>query len=335
MDNKFIPVVADDNGYAEHKLCFWEGEPGKSPIVELSFPSRAAMGAQSMSMEGQLSGVYQIGDSRWTVGSHVHDPENTRAGEYAKSDLNTVLVNHALIHAGFSGKDVRVATGLPYEDFYDEDGMRVDYIESVKESIRREVSALGKTDVANIVDNKVYPESTAAWIDVSVDTETGEVTAENENGVAVVDIGGNTTDVTYINPGNTDINRERSGTREIGVLHVRDKLRRLFMKSFDVDEVSDAQLDKALRTKTFKLFGEEQDVTELVSEAIRDVGQKVLNFVSEKVGTGAQLDYIVFVGGGAELMRDVVSNYGHALVPERPQFANARGMLKHWTYLIG
>ncbi|MFK5948881.1 MAG: ParM/StbA family protein [Methylococcales bacterium] len=335
MNNQESCIVADDNGYAEHKICFWKGEPGKSEIVEMSLPSRAAIGSQALTLEGNLSGVYEINGTRWTVSAHVSDPENTRSGDYATSDLNTVLVNHALVLAGFSDKNVRLATGLPYANFFDENGIRIDYVSKVKKTIKRDVKSLGGSELANIIENNVYPESTAAWIDFSVDSETGELIAENENGVAVVDIGGNTTDVTYINAGSESLNRERSGTREIGVLHVRDKLKNLFKVNFEIDEVSDAQLDIALRTNKFKLFKKEHDVTELVEVAKKDVGQKVLNFVTEKVGKGTQLDYIVFVGGGAELLHNIINTYQHAVVPDRPQFSNARGMLKHWTFIVG
>ncbi|MFK5894681.1 MAG: ParM/StbA family protein [Pseudomonadota bacterium] len=328
-------IIADDNGYADHKLCFWKGDPGKSEIVELSFPSRAAMGSQAMNVEGDLTGVYEVNDSRWTVGKNVHDPENTRVHGYAISDLNCVLVNHALIHAGFGGKKVMVATGLPYDDYYDEDGKKADFIEKVISSIGQEIKAFGEAEVAEIIENRIYPESTAAWVDFSVDSTTGETTAENEQGVAVVDIGGNTTDVTYLNGGNNRINKARSGTREIGVLHIRDKLRSLIKKNYDIDEISDSQLDKCLRTKSLTLFGKDNDVTDLVNKALNEVGHKVLNYVREKIGDGAQLDYIIFVGGGAEILRSVINEYPHAKIPERPQFSNARGMLKYWTLVTG
>lgn len=334
-EEKTSKIVADDNGYADHKLCWWAGKPGKSELMEMTFASRAAMGSQAMNVEGDLTGVYEVNGRKWTVGRNVHDPENTRVPGYATSDLNCVLVAHALFHAGFGGKDVKVATGLPYDDFYDEDGKRVAFIDKVKKSIGQDVTAFGSGETANVIENRVYPESTAAWVDFSVDSETGETIAENEEGVAVVDIGGNTTDVTYLNGGNNQINKARSGTREIGVLHIRDKLRSLIKKEYSLDEISDSQLDKGLRKNEIVLFSELKDVEHLVNKAINDVGQKVLNFVKEKVGDGAQLDYIIFVGGGAELLRSVISEYPHAKIPDRPQFSNARGMLKYWTLVTG
>ncbi|MCU7950953.1 MAG: ParM/StbA family protein [gamma proteobacterium symbiont of Bathyaustriella thionipta] len=332
----YMPVVANDNGFAEHKVCYWEGKPGDSNIIEKVYPSRASMGSQSMTMDGKLNGVYEINGIKWTVGKGVHDPENTRSGDYATSDLNTILINHSLIASGFIGKDIKLATGLPYDNYFNEDGVNEEYIKKTSESIKRKIRNLSESGVAIISENRVYPESTAAWVDVSIDSKSGEVIAENENGVAVVDIGGNTTDVTYINAGNT-INTARSGTRTVGVLHIRDKLRRLIFKDFDdTDEVTDAQLDKILRTNEFKLFKTTHNVSELVDKAVKESAEKVFNFVREKVGRGSQLDYIVFVGGGAELLRKhIEQTYDHAIVPKNPQFSNARGMLKHWTFING
>lgn len=336
MPDKFIPIIADDNGYAYHKLAFWENTPKSSRIMELSFASRAALGAQAMTVDGELTGVYEIDGTRWTVGEHVYDPENTRSGDYGTSNMNAVLIAHALDLAGYGGKEVRLVTGLPYDRFYDQDGVRTEYIQKVKTSLESPVSALGGKPMANITEHRVYPESMAAWFDIAIDAETGDTIAENESGVVVADIGGNTTDLTYITPGNKDINKARSGTREAGVLHVRDKLRHLLMKEFSIDEISEAKLDQALREGTFRIFNDTHDVCELNKEAVNEVSQRILNFMADKIGEGASLDYIVLVGGGAAVMGDCIrERYQHASVPENPQFSNARGMLKHWTFCVG
>ena len=58
-----------------------------------------------------------------------------------------------------------------------------------------------------------------------------------------------------------------------------------------------------------------------------------MNYVEEMVGDAADLDFILFVGGGSAVLQDVISEYKHARVPKDPQFANARGMLKYMTYV--
>lgn len=325
--------IAVDNGYADQKVAYWaKDESGNNVIAELLLPSRAQMGAINISIDGKSSGVYEIDGDAWTVGNDVTEPESIRGQKYAYSELNTVLVNHSLIASGFSGKKVRIATGLPFDHFYKNSEINTDLLNKVRASLKTPVKPRGDSAVALIAAHEIYPESTAAFVDYAVDMKTGEMTIEIETGLAVVDIGGNTTDITYINPDNT-INTNRSGSRQLGVLNVRDRLGRLIKENFKVDELRDAQLDKALRTGICRIFGQDQNVSAQIDSAKRESVKKLMNYVEEILGDAADLDLVLFVGGGAEILKDVIKEYPHAKVPERPQFANARGMLKYMTFV--
>jgi plasmid segregation protein ParM len=328
-----ITDVAVDNGYADQKIAYWaKDESGNNVIAELLLPSRAQMGAINISIDGKSSGVYEIDGDAWTVGNDVTEPESIRGQKYAYSELNTVLVNHSLIAAGFGGKKVRIATGLPFDHFYKNSEVNGELLNKVKDSLKTKVKPRGDHLTAIIAAHEIYPESTAAFVDFAVDMKTGEMITEIETGLAVVDIGGNTTDITYINPNNT-INTDRSGSRQLGVLNVRDRLGRLIKEHFKVDELRDAQLDKALRTGKCRIFGEDKDVSEQIDSAKRESVKKLMNYVEEVLGDAADLDLVLFVGGGAEILEKVIKEYPHAKVPDRPQFANARGMLKYMTFV--
>ena len=325
--------VAVDNGYADQKVAFWATKDGKRFIAEVLLPSRAQMGAINVAIDGKSAGVYDIDGEPWTVGRDVTEPESIRGERYSYSEMNAVLVNHSLIAAGFAGRNVRISTGLPFEHFFKNGQPNKDLIEKVKTSLKTKVNPKGDFKAAIIKSHELYPESTAAFVDYAVDEETGDMKNEIENGLAVVDIGGNTTDITYINSDN-QINIQRSGSKKLGVLNVRDRLRRLIQDTFDVAEVRDAQLDRALRTGSCKIFGQDQDVSEQIDAAKKESVKKLMNYVEETVGDAGDLDMVLFVGGGAAVLGDVIKKYPHAHVPDRPQFANARGMLKYMSFVV-
>ncbi|WP_240533981.1 hypothetical protein [Aeromonas veronii] len=68
-----------------------------------------------MAGAGRNGGFYQTEEGgAYTVNEHLQNYEDTRFKEYPKSALNRVLVHHALRQAGFGGKNVVIATGLPF-----------------------------------------------------------------------------------------------------------------------------------------------------------------------------------------------------------------------------
>jgi len=321
--------VAIDNGYADHKVAYWVNKDGKRTIEEVLLPSRAQMGAINISLDGKSSGVYTIDGDNWTVSKDVTEPESIRGQKYAYSDLNTVLVNHSLISAGFSDRSVKIATGLPFDHYFKSGELNTLLLDKVKEALKTNVAPKSEHNTAIISGHVIFPESTAAFADYAMN-EDGELIHQLEIGAAVVDVGGNTTDITYINPDNT-MNRQKSGSRQLGVLNVRDRLRQLIQENFSIDQLRDSQLDTALRTGVCSIFGKNQDVSNQIETAKRESVKKLMNFVEEKVGDASDLDFVLFVGGGAEVLAEVIKEYPHAIVPERPQFANARGMLKYMS----
>lgn len=343
-------VVVVDNGYADQKAAFWvfdetgehvRDENGFPVIKEVLLPSRAQIGAINIDISGNSNGVYRLDGEPWTVGGEVTEPEVIRGERYAYSDLNAVLVHNTLIKCGFGDKKIRLGTGLPFSHIYKDDQLNVPLIAKVKESLLVDVKPQAGPGVAQIVEHQIFPESTAAFVDYALNCKTGEMNIDLDVGMAVVDVGGNTTDITYINPvedfesgeKSYSMNRERSGSKKIGVLNVRDRLKTLIQERFQVDSLRDSQLDKALRTGSCKIFGAAEDVTTEINSAKRDVVKKLMNYVEEKVGDAADLDFILFVGGGSAVLHDVITEYKHARVADRPQFANARGMLKYMTFV--
>lgn len=340
MDNSLKPDfdtinnIAVDNGYADQKLAYWSlNDQGKRFIAEVSYPSRAQMGALNISMDGSSSsGVYLLEGESWTVGKNVNDPEVVRGKRYAYSELNALLINHSLIVGGFSGRDVRLSTGLPFSHYFKNGVADSKLIDKVKSSLDVNIESKSGSSPAKITEHLIYPESTAAFLDYAVCHDTGDMIVEIDNGIVVVDIGGNTTDITSITP-EYSIDIERSDTKEIGVLDVRDELRKLIINKFEIDSIKDSQLDFAIRNGECKIFGKSEDISELLNSAKKVVLKKLMNFVKDLVGDGSDVDKILFVGGGAAVLKDVISEYPHAHVPANPEFSNARGMLLNSTFV--
>lgn len=341
-DAETVFFVGVDNGYAAQKLAFWYDDGEGRKIAEYSVPSRAGQGYQVTELGGGSSNsVYEVGEERWSVGSHISEPQNTQFAGYATSGLNTVLVNHVLLKAGFGGSQVKIATGLPFHDFYASEGLNTALIRDVMENIRRPVKCQGDQDMPRIVENMVYPEATAAWIDYVISSTNGEVTTRIKHGAAIVDIGGHTTDINVIRPGESDDEPDRldvrlSGTKEMGVLNIMAQVKRDIMQKLKIDRISDAQIEQAMSTGRLSIWGKERDVSELITAATKEVGQQINLFMQEKIGRGGDLDMVLLVGGGANLLRDVIKNYHpRVVIPERPQYSNARGMLKYMTFVEG
>lgn len=87
-----------------------------------------------------------------------------------------------------------------------------------KKSLQPLANPTGVDKEAKISKHIVYAESLSAFVDWMVNDE-GEMVNEVRNGVLVVDVGGGTTDISFINPSN-EIYMPGSDTVKTGVLDV-------------------------------------------------------------------------------------------------------------------
>ncbi len=327
--NSFVVI---DNGYADHKAVRWlQTDDGTLTIVESLYPSRAIMGASNISIDGQSTGVYRVNEQDYTVSPNVKNPISIRGKQYSYSDLNTVLVAHSLIAEGFGGQQIVLGTGLPFDQCF-KNGQRDEILQQkVTTALKIRVEPRSGDVPAIIEHHYIFPEAVAAFADWAMDVD-GNRVRQIESGIAIVDIGGNTTDVTSIDPDN-NIDLEHSGTLQQGVLNVKGLLEKLLCSEYEVDSISPTALEKAIRTNECPIFGQIKNVSCHVAEAKRQTTKIIMNFVTERIGDAANVDCILLVGGGAECLKEALGGYPHVVIPDRPQFANARGMLKFMTYV--
>jgi plasmid segregation protein ParM len=147
-----------------------------------------------------------------------------------------------------------------------------------------------------------------------------------------VDIGGRTTDCVVV--AEQGVRHERSGSLRCGMLDVKQHVGVGIQTRFGFETLAERTVEAAMTTHRVRLFGKDHDVSDLVAEAKRQVIERLHAETRRQLGLGAELDRILFVGGGAvALAEDIRGWFPNQVVAEHPAFANARGMLKYLRYV--
>jgi len=330
-----VPVGLDD-GYAYTKVALPDGRL-------VAVPSRARMGSAGVTWireEEQKIFEYETEGSVYSVGAV--DGEPTQFNEYPGSALNRVIVQHALHQAGLSGRSVHVVTGLPVSAFYRNDGQqRRKVIEAKRDGLKLTVEPVvshpsaQRTLKTSIAYHEVIPEALAAWYDFVIVTADDGVTldADRVNApIAIVDIGGRTTD--YVVVRDQGIVHESSGSLNRGMLNVKVRVANGIQEQFDVDELGEQSIARAVETHRLRLHGKDHDVSDLVKLAKRELVERLYTETRRKLGLGVELDRVLFVGGGSAALSDDIANwFPNQTIADHAAFANARGMLKYLQFV--
>lgn len=326
MDESVIYVGLDD-GYAATKLVASNG-------VQLRVPSRARAGAHGVSsvMGGASETMaYSTEGQRFTVGGMI-EGEATRFDDYPVSPLNRVIVHHALQAAGLGGLPVHLVTGLPVAAFFTAGEVNRPLITAKQENLAKPVQAMSGEPMARLVGQSVYAEGVCAFIDYVV-SDAGDTVADMHALVAVVDIGGRTTDCVTVSGG--DIDHAKTGTGYIGVLDVIEMAAAQLCRQFEVETLSDGAVEAAVRTGRMRIYGRDHDVTGLIAGVIEEVGARIYREIMRQIGRAHEVDTVLFVGGGALLFADLLGRFRNGQMAPSPEFANARGMLKYARFVAG
>ena len=190
-----IPVGLDD-GYAFTKVALSDGRL-------IAIPSRARVGPSGVTwINGAEQRIfeYETEDTVYAVGAVEGAP--THFDGYPWSGLNRTVVQHALQQAGLTGRTVHAVSGLPVGTFYRTRGEpRQGTITQKRDSLKQAVRPLSDPLPAEIAFHEVIPEALAAWYDdVIVEAGEGVTLAADRIAVpvAIVDIGGRTTDYVVV-----------------------------------------------------------------------------------------------------------------------------------------
>lgn len=324
-----IYVVVDD-GFRQIKSLTSDGYAGSFASV-----ARAGFTLSVMGQEDAGIGGYETSGRQFTVDPDL-DGEDTRFDDYAISDINRVLVNHALLMAGLSGKRIVLGTGLPFQVYFNEDStVNQKLIDGKIANLNVEVKPLSGVESPTIIDQMVYPQGLAACIDHVTD-EKGNYRSDFDRSapIAVVDIGGRTTD-SVVMLGGEKVDHSVSGTGNVGISNIYDKIAADLRTEFNVARIRLVTIENAVRIGKIRFRGEEHDIAGIIQNAVREVGPQILREVQRRIGDAAEMSEVLLVGGGATLMADVMrEHFPHCVVPENPEFANARGMLKFLRFRV-
>lgn len=329
--NAMTPIqVGLDDGYAFTKVALPDGRL-------IAIPSRARFGKSGVTWihDGrQRIFEYETEGAMYSVGAVDGAP--THFEGYPVSGLNRVIVQHALQEAGLAGRSIHAVSGLPVSAFYKNNGeQRRDTIEKKRHSLKQAVQPKSERLPAAIAFHEVIPEALAAWYDYVIVTKANEAILDEQLlsvPIAIVDIGGRTTD--YVVVKDQGVVHASSGSLQGGMLDVKQHVANGVQERFDLENVGEQLVSSAVECGVVHLHGKDHDVAELVDAAKRELVERLYAETRRQLGLGVELDRIVFVGGGTVALAEHIANwFPNQAIAEHPAFANARGMLKYLQYV--
>jgi plasmid segregation protein ParM len=336
--------VGIDDGHDSIKLTL---DSGKSFMI----PARVSLGQHmlcSIKEDEEKDYIYNIDNTDYSVVDFSTQAAinyiDTRTQDYPYSKHNIALIYHVLHKAGITGP-VSIMTGLPVERFYINGQKNVKLID-------KKIDNLLNTTVKNLNDQIILPtvaqhrvisQALAAYFDLLLDLD-GNVNSDieeisNDSKIAIIDIGGRTTDIISVDVGGNSVDLSKSATRDIGALYLKDSIKQRIMNEYNISYVSSAVLNRILEKGNFRHNGKLMDVQNIVKQEKTLLTNKITALVNQVL----DLDFneygiVAFIGGGSLLIKDelkeLYSNNENVVLTEDPQFANSRGMLKFNKYIL-
>lgn len=329
MSEKYFLGV--DDGYAETKIVMQDGRSFRIPSV-----AKAGVMNQ-VSITGSETTVfpYQTNNGNYITGE-IAEADPTAFDEYPVSPLNRVIVAHAIRQAGIpANAEVVICTGLPVKKYYVGGNLNKDLIKRKKQNLlKNDVVPLNGGVLPKVTKHDVVSEGIAAWMDLVMQRdEKGKLVINKElrqEKIAIIDIGGRTTDVAVIQNGNLDMSR--SSTINVGMLAVKDAVAEKLSEKFQT-ELSIDQINQAIEHKKVKMFGSWEPVVDIVKSAEQTVASRIEAECKKCLNKSSDLDKIVFVGGTVMAIEQYLEGwFKQQTIGDDPAFANARGMQKFAEY---
>lgn len=326
-DHSDVFRVAIDDGLAQVKLV---GEYPDGKVRTLKFRNSVRSGAAGavMSMTGDALDQYITEEGNTFSCSDSISTEESRFPGFHVSEIDRVLIRHALLKAGYGGLRVQLLTSLPVDEYYRAGVRDQRRIDQKMANLMKGVAKADNQDFPPELEAvRVGCQAISAFFDYIMDDD-GALVMEPPESVAIIDIGGSTTDIAVVLNGDR-IDATASGAIRNGVLDVHAAVAAKLARQMESDlRLSPRQVDEACRMRRIKLWGEQREIGTIVDEAVQEVGSTIVREIERKIGVGATLDRIVFTGGGAALFADTLSRWRNTETLANGEFANARGLLK-------
>ncbi|MEA3350119.1 MAG: ParM/StbA family protein, partial [Chloroflexota bacterium] len=147
--------------------------------------------------------------------------------------------------------------------------------------------------------------------------------------VAICDVGFNTLDVFTLQGGK--ILRRFTGGDTAGMRRAVELLLRALDTRYKV-KYSLHEADALIRAgdAIISIAGGKVDLTELITDAKKAAGAGINTFLDEHWGNGRQFEYLIFTGGGAAALKDIlIEQYPLGYMMPEPVTANALGLARY------
>jgi hypothetical protein len=147
--------------------------------------------------------------------------------------------------------------------------------------------------------------------------------------VGICDIGFNTLDIFTVSGG--DIVGKFTGGDTAGIRRAAEALTRAVKEKYDVT-LSRQAADRYLREEKpiLSCFQGNMDLLPLKIQSLDTASAAIGDFIETLLGNGKQFRYLIFTGGGAEMIRSsLLRRYPHGQVLPNPVMANALGLARY------
>lgn len=338
-------TVAVDDGYANTKVAFFNDKGIQTSFIP-SIYGNADLGHFESDMNGHALNTYRTAEhdqdvdlsARFCVSGNLSNPTDTRAGTYPVSPANRCVVHHAMYAAGVTPDhydSINLAVTLPISAYFSAE--REALIEKRKASLSMPVfREQGLSDIVKMLDVAavhVLPEAIMAYFDHLIDDK-GDLSADEDAVVAVVDVGGHTTDIAVVQPGG-NISRDRSSSIPLGILKYIERVQELVLQSHKI-RITPKHVNTAIQNNGIvNIRGQREDLTSFLSSASEIIARELRAQVAQVLGDDTDVDCILYVGGGSKVLGRTLSQHPNVVIPADPHYANARGALKYMTFVKG
>lgn len=147
--------------------------------------------------------------------------------------------------------------------------------------------------------------------------------------VGICDIGFNTLDIFTVSGG--EIVGKFTGGDTAGIRRAAEGLMRAVKEKYDVT-LSRQAADRYLREERpiLSCYQGNMDILPLVSQSLDTASAAIGNFIETLLGNGKQFRYLLFTGGGAQMIRsNLLRRYPHGQVLPNTVMANALGLARY------
>jgi plasmid segregation protein ParM len=335
-------TIAVDDGFAHTKV--WDGETQQGTFLASVARPGAHITARLLSSQPSIDPGYETDEGEYTVGDGLVGAQTAHFDDYPFSGMNRAIVMHAIREHGLrfpelnlSNRPLKVITGLPLQAYYRHGGEKdKDRVERKRAALLGPLRARDGSALPTIEQHEVMPEGLAAWVDYILDVDGQAKEDVLETAVGVVDVGGRTTDLAVILPGQT-IDHARSTSVEVGMAQALGDLQQALLQDKAITAltsrpvITPRHLQKALETGQITMYGQMVNVQSVVEKALETLARRLVTDIQRVLGSASDLESIWFVGGGAKALMNhplLIKVYPHMRVPDEPSFSNARGFWK-------